>query len=244
MPVWRNCLWPGESALGKGLYLPGSRFDDELVNVPSRVIGVVEDAHYREIDDIRYDIYHAHAQSAIPARDLVVRTRGDPLSVVPEIRREIRTIAPQARLGRIVTLDDVIDDERAPWRFNAMLFTVFAGIAGLMTALGIFAVVAQSIVERRREIGIRMAIGARPEDVVRLSIDRSMKPVVLGIAAGTMVALFLSRFVASLLYGIEPTDPVTYATSALLWAFVALLASYVPARRAAHIDPTVMLRHD
>ena len=237
-------LWPGESALGKGLYVTGSRFNDELVRVPSRVIGVVKDARYREIDDIRYDIYQAHAQSPAPLRSFVVRTRGDPLSVVSEIRREIRTIAPHAPLARILTLEDVIDDERAPWRFNAILFTVFAGIAGLMTALGIFAVVAQSIVERRREIGVRMAIGARPEDVVRLSIDRSMKPVVLGIAAGTMAALFLSRFVASLLYGIEPTDPVTYATSALLWAIVALLASYVPARRAAHVNPTVALRHN
>ena len=237
-------MWPGESPLGKGLYVPGSRFDDDLVRVPSRVIGVVRDARHREIDSIRYDIYDAHAQSPRPLRSFVVRTRGDPWSVLPEIRREIRTVAPHAPLGRITTLENVIDDERAPWRFNAILFTVFAGIAGLMTALGIFAVVAQSIVERRREIGVRMAIGARPEDVVRLSIDRSMKPVVLGIAAGTMAALFLSRFVASLLYGIEPTDPVTYATSALLWAFVALLASYVPARRAAHVDPTVALRHD
>ena len=237
-------LWPGESPLGKGLYVPGSRYDDDLVTQPSRVIGVVEDAHYREIDDIRYDIYHAHAQTPGPLRSFVVRTRADPWSVFPEIRREIRRIAPQAPMARIVTLDDVIDDERAPWRFNAMLFTVFAVIAGLMTALGIFAVVAQSIVERRREIGVRMAIGARPEDVVRLSIDRSMKLVVFGIAAGTMAALFLSRFVASLLYGIEPTDPVTYATNALLWAIVALLASYVPARRAAHVDPTVTLRHD
>ncbi len=237
-------LWPGESPLGKGLYSPGSRFDDDLVQQASRVIGVVMDAHYREIDDIRYDIYHAHAQNPGPLRSFVVRTRGDPWSVLPEIRREIRKVAPHAPLGRITTLEDVIDGARAPWRFNAMLFTVFAGIAGLMTALGIFAVVSQSIIERRREIGVRMAIGARPEDVVRLSIGRSMKPVVLGIAAGTMAALFLSRFVASLLYGIEPTDPVTYATSALLWAFVALLASYVPARRAAHVDPTVALRHD
>ena len=237
-------LWPGESALGKRLYVADSRFDENLVRQPSRVIGVVEDAHYREIDDIRLDIYHAHAQSPIPLRNVVVRTHGDPLSLIPAIRREVRAISPRVPLGRFVTLDDVIDDERAPWRFNAILFTVFAGIAGLMTALGIVAVVAQSIVERRREIGVRMAIGARPNDVVRLSLERSMKPVVLGIAAGTTAALFLSRFVVSLLYGVESTDPVTYATNALLWVVVAFVASYVPARRAARVDPMVTLLHD
>jgi predicted permease len=237
-------LWPGESALGKGLYVPESRFNEELVRQPSRVIGVVEDAHYREIDDIRFDIYYAYTQSSIPLRTLVVRTHGDPLSIVPQIRREIRTIAPSVPLGRLVTLRAVIDDQRAPWRFNAFLFTVLAAVAGLMTALGIFAVVSRSIVERRREIGVRMAIGARAKDVVRLSVNRSMKSVVLGIATGTAAALLLSRFIASLLYGVEPTDPLTYAASALAWMIVALLASYVPARRAARVDPVVALHHD
>ncbi len=185
--------------------------------------------------DTRFDVCHAHAQTPIPSRNLVVRARGDPVSVIPDIRREICAIAPHVPLGRIVTLDDVVDDERAPWRFNAILFTMFAGIAGLMTALGIVAVVWQSIVERRREIGVRMAIGARPADVVRLSLERSMRPVVLGLSTGTLAVLFPSRFVVSLLYRIEPTHPITHATSALLWALVPLRTSILW-KRCAMID--------
>ncbi len=177
-------------------------------------------------------------------QSLVVRTRSDPLHLVGAIRREIRALDPQMPLARVDTLRAVVARQRAPWRFNATLFAVFATVAGLMTAAGIFGVVSRTVRDRLREIGLRLALGARPPQVVGLMVWRGMLPAMLGLGIGVVAALTGSHLIAGLLYGITANDPTTYLLVGLLIGGVALLACYLPARRAAQVDPAVTLRHE
>jgi predicted permease len=238
-------IWPGETAIGRGLMVPQSRWDENNRLQWSRIIGVVEDARYREMDGTRYDVYFADGQDEHALRNFVVRAeRGDPHDLVDSIREEIRALSPGAPLARVATLEDVVWQELSPWRFHAVVFGAFAVLASFMTAVGIAGIVARAVIERRREIGIRMAVGARPQQVVGLMLARVMRPTAVGLGLGVAAALALSRVVTSRLYGVGPTDPATYAAVTALFVAVAFLAGYLPARGASRIDPVATLKRE
>lgn len=178
--------------------MPGSDFTDELYSDFSRVIGVVEDVKYREIDTTRYDVYTVLAQSNLPLQGLVVRTEGAPFSVLPAIRSELRELDASIPLTRSARLDDVVAAQTGRWRFNAVLFTAFAAMASFMTAMGSVGIVARSVTDRRREIGIRLAIGAYPREIVALFVRRAMRPTLAGLVLGLGAAVTLSRFIETL----------------------------------------------
>ena len=198
----------------------------------------------REIDTTRYDVYTALAQADLPLQGLVVRTDGEPFAVLPAIRSELRELARSIPLTRIARMNDVVAVQAGRWRFNAVLFTAFAAIASFMTAMGIVGIVARSVTDRRREIGIRLAIGAYPGEVVSLFVRRATRPTLAGLALGLGAAVVLSRFIETLLFDVDRTDPATYLSVATLFTAVALAASYIPARRATLVDPNIALRHE
>ena len=173
---------------------------------------------------------------------LTVRTDSDPAAMAASIRNAVRAIDPIQPVARVATMEEILAGAIAQPRFNTLLLTLFAGIALLLAAIGIYGVMALSVARRAHEIGIRMAIGARRSDVLRMIVGQGMRLALIGLAIGVAASFAISRALASLLFGVTPADPVTFLAVGLLFLFVALAASYVPARRATRIDPMATLR--
>ena len=175
---------------------------------------------------------------------LFVRTAGNPADLAASIRGVVASIDRNQPVANIKTLGDVIADTVAPRKFNMMLFTLFAVIAMLLAALGIYGVMAYSVAERTHEVGIRMALGAQKSDVLGLIIRKGMSITLIGIAVGLAIAFALTRLMATLLFGVTPTDAMTFAAVSAFVMLVALFACYIPARRATKVDPLVALRYE
>jgi putative ABC transport system permease protein len=158
--------------------------------------------------------------------------------------REIWAVDKDQSIGYVMPMDDLASESLAPKRVVTLLLGVFAGLALLLATVGIYGVIAYSASQRTHEIGIRMALGAQKGDVLRLVIGQGLKLVLMGVALGILVALGLTRFLSSLLYGVKPTDPVAFTAVSLQLTAVALLSCYIPARRATKVDPMVALRHE
>jgi putative ABC transport system permease protein len=169
---------------------------------------------------------------------VAIRTTGSPDTVVAAAQRELRSIEPALIIDKVQAMSQRISDSVAPRRMNLVLFGLFAFIAMVLAAVGLYGVVAYSAGQRTREFGIRMALGARPGDVLRLVLGQGLKLAFAGVAIGTAAALVLTRLLTRLLFGVEPTDPLTIIAVALLLAFVATIACWLPARRATRIAPT------
>jgi putative ABC transport system permease protein len=233
-------LFPDRDAVGQ--FLPSEQGPPKL---GAKVVGVVKDAWQMDYTaPITGELY-------LPVRQLifgtfmstfVIRTTADPVSLAPAIRREVWSIDPNEPVTKVETLRDLIDD--AIWipRFSAWIFSVMALMALALTAAGIYAVVAYTSALRARELGIRVAVGAAPSDIVTDVLQRIMIPLVSGLLVSAGAALLVSKLMASLLYGINPDDPLTYAASFLLLAGMGALASVRPAWKAAKADPLVALR--
>jgi len=174
--------------------------------------------------------------------DLAIRTRNDPRFLVRTVRRELRAIDPNQPLGKVTTMEDVLHNAVAKPRWYAILIGSFAGLAWLLASVGIYGAVAHAVSRRTHEIGIRMAIGARPADVLRMVLWRGMWPPVAGVVVGLPVAAAASKVLASVLYGVAPLDLRTYGAAAALVPVISLVAAYVPARRATQVDPIAALR--
>jgi putative ABC transport system permease protein len=174
----------------------------------------------------------------------VVRVAGDPLAIVGAVRSEVRALDSDLPVDRVKTLDQYLTESVAQPRFNTLLLALFAGVAMILTAVGLYGVMSYSVTARTREIGVRVALGARGPDVLRLVINQGMKLTLIGMAMGLVAALALTRLMAGLLFGVTPTDPATFALISLLLVGVALLACYIPARRAARVDPMTALRFE
>jgi ABC-type antimicrobial peptide transport system permease subunit len=177
-------------------------------------------------------------------RDLVIRTAVDPLSVAAAARTEIHQVDPDQPISNIQTMDEVLGDETASRRMGMTLLTIFASLALLLATVGIYGVLAYFVVQHTQEIGVRMALGAQRSDIVGLVVKRGMRLAVLGVVIGLGAAFALTRLMASLLYGVGTADPMTYAIIGLLLTAVALLACYLPARRASKVDPMVALIYE
>lgn len=208
------------------------------------VVGVVEDARYREVDTPRFDLYLPYRQAPNQVQHLIVRLTGDPLAAVPALRTAVAALDPDATIDAVSTMDEVVGRAFAAWRFSSIVVSTFAAIALTFAAVGIAALVAFAVTQRTREIGVRVALGAQTRDVIVLVASEGAWIALAGLAMGVLAAWILRRSVESMLFGIAPDDPLTFVGVALLLGVVSLLAAYLPARRAARIDPAAALRVD
>jgi putative ABC transport system permease protein len=232
--------WPNRDPLGSRI-----TFGDPADSASTwmTVVGVVGDVRQDGPVDPAYpQIYVPLAQVSSRGLLVALRTEGDPLAMVPSVRQALASVDPTLALARIATMDDRLAGTLARPRVNALLLAGFASTALLLAALGIYGVIAYSVVQRARELGIRIALGARRDDVLRLVLRQGMTPVAAGLVLGLGGAAAASRVLQSLLYGVAATDTVTYGAVAAFLTVVAMAASYLPARRAARSDPMMALR--
>jgi putative ABC transport system permease protein len=189
-------------------------------------------------------MYYPSVNRALPTMDVVVRTEQSPASVISAVRERVREIDPELPLANVRTLDEWVSGSAAQPRLNAELLAVFAAVAIAIAAIGIYGVLAYSVGQRTREIGLRMALGAQRHGVVRLIVREGMTLGMIGIAVGVGGALALSRALTALVFGVSLRDPATYIVVAGTLGVVALAACLVPAFRASRVDPMLALRHD
>jgi putative ABC transport system permease protein len=236
--------WPGASALGKKLYVETIK-DGDFAPGEAEVIGVVKHVRYaRLVDEGRPQIYVAYAQNAREQLAFAVRTNEDPTSLVGPIRAELDTIDKDIPMSKVRVMDEYLRDARAATRFTTLLAGALAGLALALAAIGIYGVTAYSVGQRRSEIGIRMAMGAQRADILRLVVGEGMAWVAGGLALGAALSALLIPAISSLLFGVRPTDGVTFVAVAIFLALVGMLACYIPARRALRTDPIVVLRYE
>ncbi len=230
--------WPGQNPIGRRLAM-GSKADSM-----STVVGVVPDTRYRDLRVARPTIYFPLAQSAFPfaPTSLAISTTGDPASIVPSLRRVLSETAPGMSLVRAAPFDAYLSGPLAQPRLDATLLLVFAAAAVLLSAIGLFGVLSTSVRQRTREIGVRLALGASPGGVAALVLRRALVIGCVGVASGLAIVLLTNRWVASLLFGVSSTDTTTLAVVAVFVLGVAGLASLLPARLSASVEPVVALR--
>jgi putative ABC transport system permease protein len=210
------------------------------------IVGVARDAKYSHVREATPRLWHIPYEQYPAAKylDLYVRTTGDPESMTNAIRTAIASVDKGVALFNVRSQEAQIEELIRTERALATLATFFGAIAASLAGLGLYGVLAFLVAQRRREIGVRMALGAGPRDILKMILARGMKLTLSGALIGLPAALALTRWVASLLFGVGATDPPTFAVVALLLTFVALLACYIPARRAAKVDPLVALRDE
>lgn len=234
-------FFEGGSPIGRRVWLPAT------ATAPARafqIVGVVRDAKVQNfLDPPEPVVYFAYPQHAYPSGSAVlVRTTGDPAAAVPRLQVWLRTYEPHLAIVNVLPYTDVVSGFLYVQRMNAEFFATLAFLSVALAAVGIFSVVTLTVGRRRREVGVRVAIGARRADILRLVIARALTPVLVGAGVGLAGALAMTRLVRSLLVGIEPTDPVSIVGGTALLLLAALLAAYLPARRAARADPVQALR--
>jgi len=179
-----------------------------------------------------------------PRMNLIIRTTADPLSFTAAVRRQVQALDPNQPVYNVSTMEQTLDQSLVTERLSMTLLAFLASLALVLAAVGIYGVMSYTVTQRSHEIGIRMAIGAQPRDVFKMVIGRGMMLALIGVAFGLAGAFALTRLMATMLYGVEPTDPATFASIALLLTSVALVACYLPGRRATKVDPVVSLRYE
>jgi putative ABC transport system permease protein len=230
-------FFPNENPLGKRLnVLTGPEAFREIV-------GIVGDVKQNGLAHETWPhVYEPFAQAPNQFLTLIVRTTGEPQALVPGIRSKVSELDSELPLQSVRTLESMISNSMRQQRFFALLLSVFAGVALLLAAAGLYGVISYSVTQRTREIGIRVALGAQVSSVMRLVLRQAMTCVLIGEAIGLVAAFALSRLLSGLLFGITATDVVTFATVTSTLTAVALVACYVPARRAMKVDPLVAIR--
>ncbi len=212
-------------------------------NDTARVVGVIGDVRYVTLDSLPEPaVYLSYYQSTRGRMMVFVRTTGDPLALAAAARQVTHQMNPDAPLYDLRTMDSRISDATAAMRFRALLLALFAVMALALATMGTYGVISFAVSQRTREIGVRIALGARRGDVVRLIVRQGVGVAAAGAALGLAGALISTRVLGSLLYGVEPSDPVTFIGIVAVLVGAVLIASWVPARRAARIEPTEALR--
>ena len=234
-----NALWPGEDALGKRMKLA------RLATAWAEVVGIVGEVKHEGLHhDAGPHLYMSNLQFPWPTLRIAVRSPLDAAAVAAAVRGVVQSLDPLQPVSDVKTMANVLADANAGRQLSLVLFALFAFIALLLACIGIYGVTAYSVSRRTRELGIRMALGAQRRDVSGLVIRQGMKPVLIGIVIGLSSAFFLTRWMSSLLFRVSANDPLTFAGIALLLVAIALLACYVPARRATKVDPMIALRSE
>jgi putative ABC transport system permease protein len=241
-------FWPNEDPIGRHItltFFPG---------VVREIVGVVGDTKMDSLDQSRPSaaIYHALAQLTAPPSEpwgsfpmsFAVRTSSDPMNSATAVTGAIHQAAPDLPVVEVMSMNEIIAQSVSPQRFNMLLLACFAGLALVLAAVGIYSVLSYTVRRRVREIGIRMALGASNQDVVRMILTDGLKPILFGVVLGLGAALALSRVVSSLIYGVRATDPLTFAAVALLLLIVGIFATIIPAYRATRIEPVRILREE
>jgi len=234
--------WPGENPVGRQLYGACPK------GAAALIVGVVADSKQNSVDSqVEPELYEPYAQHPSFASFLVtfvIRTSSDPLGLAAAVRNAVWEIDHDQAVIQVRTMENVISESIWQQHFSASMLGAFAAIALLLSAVGIYGVLSYSVSRRTHEIGIRAALGATRRDILRMVVGEGLFLTLIGVGAGILVALGLTRLIASLLYGVRPRDPMTFVALSLLLIGVALLAVYIPARRATKVDPMVALRYE
>ncbi len=236
-------LWRGDDPIGRRILMPTHGADGGSP-VWRTIVGIVGDVRYRGIDDVRLDVYDAALQAPSITADLVVRTSGDPPTVAAAVRAEARRLDPRVVIDRLTTMDAVVSRAVAPWRFSVWMFTLFAVLAFALATVGLVSLVSLDVAQRRHELAVRLALGAQRGDIRQSVLLSALWRVVPAVTFGVLAALVGTRAIRHILFGVELLDPTTYVAVIVLVCAVATAASWLPARRAAGVDPLVLLRHE
>ncbi|HEX5706696.1 MAG TPA: ABC transporter permease [Pyrinomonadaceae bacterium] len=232
--------FPGEDPLGKSLVI-----NMRATPTPTEIIGIVGDVRHTSLDaEVRPTVYWPHPELPLTVMTVVARTKGDPLALASAAQREVQAIDPQQPVADVRTMEQWLAQSTERARFSALLLVVFSCIALMLAAVGTYGVMNYSVTQRTHEIGVRMALGARGRDVLRMVVGGGMLLTLIGVVLGLGAAFALTRVLESLLYGVTATDPATFGAVAALLLVIGFLACYVPARRAARVDPMVALRYE
>jgi putative ABC transport system permease protein len=235
--------WPGQEAVGKKLEIEIT--DPEDKRVWATVVGVVANVRIYDLTrDVREQIYVPYAQEPWSNYAMTLKVKNSSASVLSQIEQQVRALDPGVAVRSLKPLDDYVEDARAPLRFNLILIGIFGVIALVLAAVGLYSVMAYTVSERAHELGIRIAVGASPRDILRLVLGQGVRLTLLGAAVGLVISLLVTRALASWVFGVSATDPLTFIVVPVVLAFVAMLACYLPARRAMRVDPMIALRYE
>jgi putative ABC transport system permease protein len=239
-------FWPRQDPIGQRIWVGKPMGPANAEPAPREIVGIVSDIHEMTLAEPPVPtMYMPYAQR--PQEDeafFVLRTLQTPLASLPNVRRAMRGVDAGLPLAEIRTMEQVLSTSLADWRFHAILLGAFGSLALLISTIGIYGVISYSVAQRTHEMGVRMALGATRGDVLKLVVGQGLRLALAGIAIGLVGALALTRFLASLLFEVKPTDPLTFVSVCLILTGVAVLASYLPARRATKVDPMVALRYE
>jgi len=237
--------FPGTEALGQHIIIEGE-LGDNVLPPPREIVGVVGDVRHESLDaDSGPEYYVPYTQAPAAFMSLVVKSSSDnPSSLAAGLREAIKEMDKDQYVATIQPMTNLVRESVARRRFNAVLTGVFAVVALVLASIGIFGVLNYSVAQRTQEMGLRVALGAQTRDVLRLVLGQGIRLILLGLALGLVASFALTRVLAGMLFGVTPTDPVTFVAVSLLLAGVALLACYLPARRATKVDPLVALRYE
>jgi putative ABC transport system permease protein len=236
-------LWPGQDPIGKRLNASGALPDTPVERWWATVVGVVRDGRYRGLTDPRFDLYLAETQSDLRVKHLMVRaTVADPTMLAAAIRAEARRLDASVLIEGIASMENLVRQATAPWRLSAATLGVLGAVALLLAALGVYATVSQTVVERTQEMAIRVAIGAAPASIAAMVVREGLWLALAGVAAGAAAAVPAARAISGLLFGVQPLDPLTSAATALLLFFASTAALSLPAWKAARTEPGVLLK--
>ncbi|HLJ48018.1 MAG TPA: ABC transporter permease [Bryobacteraceae bacterium] len=234
-------FWPNEDPIGRQFREAGALPKQP----PYTVVGVISDMRRQGLErEPIAQIFWPYFQRVSSTSDLIIRTSSDPAQLANAVRAEIRSINKTAPVFNVSTLDRRLDASLAPRRFQSVLMALFAAVALGLSAIGVYGLMHYSVAQRTHEIGIRMALGARAAEVMRMIVRQGMVLALLGLAMGAVGSLFVTRLLSGLLFGVTPSDPLTFILAGIAIVAVAVLACYIPARRAARIDPLVALRSE
>jgi putative ABC transport system permease protein len=234
-------LWPKQTPLGQRIKITRVATDEPWLTV----VGVIHNVRQSGLDsDVTPAFYRPFTQAGWPLMSIVVKTEGQPMAFAQAAKDAVTQALPETPVSHISSLNEMVSDSVSSRRVPMLVLSSFAVLALILAAVGIAGVVSYGIAQRTQEIGIRMAFGANPRDVVRMMVGGSMKWALAGVAAGILAAFAATRLLAGLLYGVKSGDPFVMAAVAVLLAVVALTASYLPARRATRVDPMVALRYE
>jgi putative ABC transport system permease protein len=231
-------LWGDDDPLGRVIRVIGS-------GRQFTIVGVVGDVRMNSLDQApQAAMYFPVGNRLAPVMDVAVRTQGRPEDALPAIRGRVHDLDPELPVSTVRTMDQWVSSNAAQPRLNSVLLGVFAFVALLIAAIGIYGVISYSVTQRTREIGVRMALGAPRRDVLRMIVGEGMRMGIAGIAAGLAGAVAVSRALSSMLFGVQARDPLTFASVATILVAIVLAACYLPARRATAIDPVIALREE